>query len=196
MSAYKYLKHKYTKLLPKTSTEKNINLNGSKQLYVMTICKLTDITISTKYCFFNYIKRKWNAHVKSMLWIAQKHLNAQYKDQANFIKLLTKIKIGTECKQSDIDKLSTFIVQVCECTNEKVQTYDTICKTRFLEAVCLEMLECYRAGNKIKSGNIEIIDCTIHVMRSNDRNISSIGSISGKNSIINPAHNKDNYIIS
>lgn len=132
-----------------------INFSKIKNIYPMLICKVVDMTISSSCFKTQYIKKQWNAHVKEILWIAQKYLNNNDQTNLKFINFLDKLKIGSICKEKDLDYFTIFIINSCDHILHNSNNY---CYKKFIQAICFDLLGFLKSGNKLKFTSIELFD--------------------------------------
>lgn len=130
------------------------NQTNAKFIYISLLSKVINLS-TINGCFGTHVKKQWDGKIKLLLWISQRNLNKSNKKHNNFITMLDKIKIGNECKQSDIDKICLFIMESCNSLFDRNKVSNTECQAKFIEEVCLEMLGGFKVSNKIILKGIE-----------------------------------------
>lgn len=155
-----YLSYKmiaFSKLDNKENDE-NQKTDNSKYVYILLSCKIINLCEGQSWFCKTYVKKVWSPHIMSLLWIARQTLNSENKSHKKIIDTLARLKIGQECKKLEVNMISDFIIGSCLCLSLDGQTSDTICQIKFIENICIEMLNCSKTKNKIKLGTMILLE--------------------------------------
>lgn len=134
------------------------NPANANLISAMILAKIVN-NVETTSCFHKkFLTKKWTACTKNLMWISRRHLHNDCNEHMSFIDILVKINIGSKCDKYKLDTVMIFIMKCIESATLHEKHDYQIAETNFIRSTCLEILKCTKVENKIKFGNIDILE--------------------------------------